>query len=255
MNWNAIKTEYETTKITLKALAEKHDVKLGTLKSRKSREKWSRDAPKKDATKTKKVATPKEKVATKKTQKNRSGNPNPKNQFTKRNSAAVTHGLFAKYLPEETMEIMNDVNSMSPIDILWMNIQMQFASIIRAQQIMFVDDKYDMTKEVKKRETATSEAMEIEKEEWEIQFAWDKQATFMNSLSRSMAELRSMLKQFVEMADYDDYRLLEIQKMQLTIDKTKAEITKIKGEDDIEYEDDGFMEALGGTAEEVWGDE
>lgn len=69
MNWEEIKNEWETTKITLAALAEKHDVKLGTLKSRKSREKWSRDATKKDATKQpkkdatiKKVATIKEPV-------------------------------------------------------------------------------------------------------------------------------------------------------------------------------------------------
>lgn len=59
-NWDEIKQEWETTKITLADLAEKHDIKLGTLKSRKSREKWSRDATKKDATKTTKVATIKE---------------------------------------------------------------------------------------------------------------------------------------------------------------------------------------------------
>ncbi|WP_375106304.1 terminase small subunit [Lysinibacillus fusiformis] len=54
-NWDEIKQEWETTKITLADLAEKHEIKLGTLKSRKSREEWSRDA-----TKTKKVATIKE---------------------------------------------------------------------------------------------------------------------------------------------------------------------------------------------------
>lgn len=68
-NWEQIREEWETSKVTLKALAEKHDVKLGTLKSRKSREKWSRDATKKDATKNKKVATNKPKVATKKKNK------------------------------------------------------------------------------------------------------------------------------------------------------------------------------------------
>ena len=57
-NWEEIQKEWETTKITLAALAEKHGVKLGTLKSRKSREAWSRDPTKKDATKTQKVATP-----------------------------------------------------------------------------------------------------------------------------------------------------------------------------------------------------
>ncbi len=64
-NWEDIRKEWETTKITLSALADKHDIKLGTLKSRKSREGWSRDPTKKDATKPKKDATPKKKVATK----------------------------------------------------------------------------------------------------------------------------------------------------------------------------------------------
>ena len=57
VNWDKVRKEYETTKLTLAALAEKYDVKLGTIKSRKSREGWSRGSPKKDATKPKKVAT------------------------------------------------------------------------------------------------------------------------------------------------------------------------------------------------------
>lgn len=63
-NWDEIKIEWETTKITQADLAEKHGVKLGTFKSRKCREKWSRDATKKDATKTVKVATISSKDAT-----------------------------------------------------------------------------------------------------------------------------------------------------------------------------------------------
>lgn len=60
-NWDEIRKEWETTKITFKKLAEKHGVKEGTLKSRRSREKWSRDATKKkDATVTKKMQPKKE---------------------------------------------------------------------------------------------------------------------------------------------------------------------------------------------------
>ena len=55
MNWEEIRQEYEITSITMKALAEKHGVKLGTLKSRKSREKWLKE----DATATHKDATSK----------------------------------------------------------------------------------------------------------------------------------------------------------------------------------------------------
>lgn len=57
MDWEKIKKEYETTDLTLKALAEKHNVKIGTLKSRKSREGWVRVSTKKDATRVKEVAT------------------------------------------------------------------------------------------------------------------------------------------------------------------------------------------------------
>lgn len=65
-NWDEIQKEWETTNITLADLAEKHDIKLGTLKSRKSRDgkdgnPWTRNATaKKDATKLAKVATVKE---------------------------------------------------------------------------------------------------------------------------------------------------------------------------------------------------
>src|SRR5690625_5137587 len=114
-----------------------------------------------------------------------------------------------------------------------MNIKMQFASILRAQQIMHVENKFDTTKELKKlkvENVISDDGREIQipiEQEYEIQFAWDKQATFMNSLSRSMAELRNMLKQYVEMANYDDDRLLEIERIRVTIDKTKAELESI----------------------------
>ncbi len=64
VNWDEIKQEWETTKITLAALAEKYDIKLGTLKSRKSRETWARGTAKKVATKKKRVATNSKKDAT-----------------------------------------------------------------------------------------------------------------------------------------------------------------------------------------------
>lgn len=38
INWDEIKQEYETTKITLAKLAEKYDIPLGTIKSQKSRD-------------------------------------------------------------------------------------------------------------------------------------------------------------------------------------------------------------------------
>src|SRR5690625_3921632 len=150
----------------------------------------------------------------------------PPPEKMKKNSNARTHGLFAKYLPEETLEIMDSINEIKPLDILWTNIQMQFASIIRAQQIMFVENKEDHTTfKTKERSDDFGDETNVE-----VHASWDKQATFMNSLSRSMAELRNMLKQYVELSTHDDDRLLEVQRMQSIIDKNKAEIDKIKQE-------------------------
>lgn len=144
----------------------------------------------------------------------------------KKNNNARTHGLFAKYLPKETLDIVNEIGDMEPLNILYMNIKMQFASIIRAQQIMFVENQDDHTTfKTKERE----DDITIE-EQYEIHASWDKQATFMNSLSRSMAELRNMLKQYVELANYDDDRLLEIKRMQSIVDKNNAEIERLNKE-------------------------
>lgn len=202
MNWNEIREEWETTKITLAALSEKHDVKLGTLKSRKSREGWSRDPTKKDATKNEKVATIKKDATTSESRK-RSGNPNPQNQFTKRNTAAVKHGFFSKFLPVETLEIMEEIQERSPADLIFDQIQIQYAAIIRAQQIMFVSDENEMIKELKKakyeyypipKEEGGGIEKSVTEEEYEFQFAWDRHATFLNAQSRAMSELRNLIK-------------------------------------------------------------
>ena len=248
MDWQAVRSEWESSKITLAALAEKHSLKLGTLKSRKSREGWSRGSTgatsKKDATKSAKVATMNE-SGMQAGQRARSGNPNPKNTFAERNSKALKHGLFSRYMPKETLEIMGMVAGSNPVDLLWMQIELQFAAIIRAQQIMFVDDRDDMTREIKK----SAEAEGLDSTEWDIQYAWDKQATFMNAQSKAMSELRGLIKQFDEMAHIDDERRLKLEGMQLGIDKTKAEIERIKdGDGDQDNAIDDWVDAV--TADE-----
>lgn len=256
-NWGNIRNEWETTNITLKALAGNHDVKLGTLKSRKSREGWSRDPTEKDATiqndaseKSDKVATPKNKPRYKEGSRKGTGNPSPVKQFTERNSAAKKHGLFSRYIPQGTLEIMGMLDKSDPADLVWDQIQIQYAAIIRAQQIMYVEDQYDMTKELKKKQESDFGSLK----EHEIQFAWDKHASFLNAQSRAMAELRSSIKQFNDMAHEYDERRLKLEQMQVNIEKTKAEVTRLSGDTVDDYEDDGFIEALGDTVE-VWNDD
>lgn len=144
----------------------------------------------------------------------------------KRNSNAVTHGFFRKYLPERTLEIMEHIAERSPIDMLWDHILIQYTAIIAAQPIMFVRDKDDETRVLKKEKPGM---FGIE-EEWEYQHAWDKQANFLNAQSRAIAELRSSIKQFIELANEDDERRLKLEQMQLNIKKTKADVEKATAE-------------------------
>lgn len=242
-NWDEIRKEWETTKITLAALAEKHEVKLGTLKSRKSREKWSRDATKKDATKTEKVATIDNKGEAKKEQTNRSGNPNPKNQFTKRNSAARKHGLYAKYFTDTQREIMEDFEDFSIADQLWMQIEIKFSAIIQLQNVMWVENSYDHLKE----ESGNSWGEGGSSETYKVAFAYERFESYIKAQTRAMAEYRNLVKHFLELAHDDDERRLKLEQMQVGIEKSKKETefleerTKlIKGE----KKDTGLLEAL-----------
>lgn len=108
-----------------------------------------------------------------------------------KNQNAVKHGLFSKYLPDETLEIFNSIEQKEYIDLLWDNIQIQYAAILRSQKIMYISDKNDITKE-----TVVSSQ---DNEKYEIQQAWDKQANFLNAQSRAMSALQNMIKQYDEL--------------------------------------------------------
>lgn len=96
-----------------------------------------------------------------------------------RNQNAVTHGFFSKFLPKDTLSIMEEIKDRSPVDMIWNQIQIQYVAIIRAQKIMFVSDKQEMIKELKKK-TVLSETNEVEEEEYEFKFSWGRHATFLN---------------------------------------------------------------------------
>ena len=156
-------------------------------------------------------STPKEK-------RNKGGQPKNKN--------AEKFGFFSKYLPEETVNIMDEIMTKDPLDILWEQITIQYTAIIRAQRVMYVESKEEMIKELKKEEyTADGDS----KLEYEFQFAWDRQATFLNAQSRAMGELRSLIKQYDSMLNSNWNLATEEQK--LRIEKLKGEVKKITGKD------------------------
>ncbi|MFR5544746.1 MAG: phage terminase small subunit [Intestinibacter bartlettii] len=141
------------------------------------------------------------------------------------NKNAETHGFFSKYLPKDTLEIIEEIKEKNPLDILLEQITIQYAAIIRAQKIMYVKDKNEMIKEIKKHKD-TEFGEEIE---YEFQFAWDRQATFLNAQSRAMGELRSLIKQANTMINENPELASEEQK--LRVDKLRAEIGRLSSDD------------------------
>ncbi len=162
---------------------------------------------------------------------NKGGAP-PKNQN------AMSHGLFSKWLPDETKELIGAMKEQEPSDIIWTNIKIQYAAIIRSQKIMYVDDKNDLTKE----ESGYSSG-KVSSETYAVQFAWDKQSSFLQAQSRAMGTLSSLIKQFVAIADEQDERKIKLELIQAQVKKLKSETKATTKEttyiiDDIEDDED-----------------
>ena len=79
-----------------------------------------------------------------------------------------------------------------PLDILWDQILLAYAAIIRAQQIMYVNDKDDVT--TTKIEERSGDSSWGEK--WEVQQAWDKQGNFLQAQARAQKTLESMILRY-----------------------------------------------------------
>lgn len=229
--------------IELVKIAEILGVPAGTIRGWKNKDRWD---DKLNGTfqknETKKMERSKRKKGGQPGNKNAVGHGAPP-----KNKNAEKHGFFSKYLPEETINIIQEIQEKDPLDILWDNIQIQYAAIIRAQRIMHVTDKEEMIKELKKKKEYVSETVASSELEYEFQFAWDRQAIFLQAQSRAMAELRNMIKQYDELLNAN--RDLATEEQKARIEKLKAEVDRIKEDkgdkpvrvvivDDIEGDED-----------------
>lgn len=213
--------------ITNRKIAEMLDVSEKTVGGWKSKDNWDKKLVKEleesnGVLQTNERSTPNDKPT------KRKGNRNPvineKDVFQNGNSVAKKHGLFSRYMPAETLAIIEEFGQKSPKDLLWNQIQIQYAAIIRAQKIMYVKDDSDHLK-LKIRETAMSN-------EYQISSAGDRYATFLTAQSRAISELRTSINHYNKIADEDDERRLKLEAMQLDVDRKKEELKILKDEDE-----------------------
>ena len=203
----------------------------GTIRCWKNRYKWDCN-----------VANKKRNVARK-----RGGQPGNKNATgPPGNKHAEKFGFFSKFLPDETREIFSAIDQADPLDLLWHQIQIAYSAIIRAQQIMYVRNREDKTVEKVEEKSGN-----VFGETWEVQQAWDKQANFLKAQARAQGELRQLIKQYDEMLHKNWDLASEEQRVRIEVMRAKSQLD----DNDEEIKDDGFLEALKGTASEDWADE
>ena len=210
-----------------KDIAAKYGATLNTVKSWKVRYGWNKKGV---HTKSEKVCTQKKKHGGQPGNKNAVGHGAPKG-----NQNAVKHGLFSRYLPEETRELFYSLDSADPLDLLWDQIKLAYTAILRAQQIMHVKDQADKT--IEKIEEKRGN---IIGERWEVQQAWDKQASFLQAQAKAQRELTSMIRQYEELL-HKNWKLAT-KEQKARIAQLKAQTQKITGEG-LEVEDMSEIEA------------
>ena len=220
-----------------KEIAAKYGVTLNTVKSWKVRYGWNKKGV---HTKSKNVCTQKRNPGAPKGNKNAVGHGAPKG-----NQNAVKHGLFSRYLPEDTREIFFSLDSADPLDLLWDQIKLAYTAIMRAQQIMHVRDQKDKT-----IEKVEKKAGKVIGERWEVQQAWDKQASFLQAQAKAQKELTTMIKQYEELLhkNWD----LATKEQKARIRQIKARTEQIQGAEQNQTEDKvrKLFEAIGGALDE-----
>lgn len=154
------------------------------------------------------------------TKRKHGGQPGNKNAVghgaPKRNKNAEKYGFFSKYLPEETVSIIQEMPQ-DPLDILWDQIQIAYAAIIRAQQIMYVEDRDDKT--IEKVGESSGDTFS---EKWEVQQAWDKQASFLSAQARAQKTLEGMINRYEELLHKNWKLATKEQKARIAVLKSKV---------------------------------
>lgn len=217
-------------KMTSKEIAEKLNKSVNTINSWRNKDEWSK----------------KLKGGAPRGNSNAKGHGAPKGNLNSLKhgeycdpSKFLDKGFLAKYIPAATKNIIKGVleNGVTHLDMLWDNIVLLYSSIIRSQKIMYVKNQDDITK-VKTKEAYGENSST---EEWEYQFAWDKQEKFIKSQSSAMKTLNSMVKDYEELlhknwdlATEEQKLRIEVLKEKLNKDDTSGINNRVQIVDDID---------------------
>lgn len=224
-DWKAIQHEYETTNLSMQALADKYGVNISTVRSRKKRDEWTKQIGAQKINKRIMQQTAKKLI------KERVEVLSPEivvnieatHQKGERKIYAkpVKNAPWLKYLPDDVVEMMRSMEEVNPIDILYDQIRMQWTMIIRAQEIMYVSDQLDTDR----FKTKSS----LESDTYEVHTAWDKHGKFMQAMAGAQKELRYLIQQFMELAPVEDERRARIKNIEVNTELAEQRVKALKG--------------------------
>ena len=157
----------------------------------------------------------------------------------KQNKNAEKYGFFSKYLPEETVSIIQEMPT-DPLDILWDQVQIAYAAIIRAQSIMYVRDQKDVTiTKIGQKDGET-----VTEERWEVQQAWDKHGNFLQAQARAQKTLEGLIKQYDELLHKN---------WELASEEQKARIAQMRAQTDKLTGNNQELEDMDGIEGDIYG--
>jgi uncharacterized protein YjcR len=222
-------------KITSKELAKLLDEKENNIRGWRVEDKWKK--------RLNKIGAP---YGNKNAVGNKGGAP-------KGNVNSFKYGNYTKRIPFSVKTIMEELNIDDPIERLWRNICLQDARIINMQNTMHVENKEDITKELKK----VSSGDKMETQEYEIQFAWDKEANLMNTQSKAMNTLAKLIKQYVEMVNTNwdlatEEQKLRIQRLRKQVDNPELEHRKEVNKEKLKIERERFEHQKKMDESKIW---
>lgn len=184
-------------KIKNSQIATMLDVKTTTIETWKSRDKWK--------LKYNKVGAP---YGNKNAKGNKGGAP-------KGNQNARVHGLNTITL-KNNHHIYENIKDMDLMEMLLENILILEANMIYSQNILFVKDKNDHTKEIIKKTKHTTE--------YKIQFAQDKQIKALNVLSNATNRLSNMITNYIKLSNTHWDLIEEEHKLKVELLRKELEI-------------------------------
>ena len=255
-NWENIRQEWETTDITFVDLAEKHNIKTSTVRSRKNREKWQRND---NATQRKNVATQKKKAAKKK-----EPIADEVKSVMENDNLTDKQRLFCLYY-SRSFNATKSYQKAYDVDYIT-----ACASGPRLLENVRVKDEITRLKEQRySRELLRPE--DIFQKYMDIAFAditdyvkFSNQIVEVNNSKEVDGTILSEVKQGREGVSIklnDRMKALQwlTDHMDMATEEQKARIAVLKAkaqlDDSGQVEDDGFLEALSGKVDDIWQEE